>query len=696
MQPELFDNLQDDQRLVHNPIIAEDGIKTQQDPIALSIPDDELIKNTTKWIKDSKKFWENKYNLQSRRKKMENALFGREITEREKANELKKYETRYSNNATYEIEATLKPVAMSKLPDMIIAPGTETPESKESAENLSQAINNDIQKRDIRRVLGLAFKHLPVYFTGIIKVIWNPELGEHGDLQFVNVHPDNVIIDMSAISNQTQDMKVIPELLTLTVQDLVMRFPNKKDELFKRLKADGLAFGEDGFSWKDLASEVKIWEVWFTWYKREDTGEESLTPTDEASAKWERIEGVLWKYGEGDDGIILKKMKNPNFDYEGEVKLFTYQDPSDENSKQEVGMDQLLTGAVMGQEIPNVVPEQTYFNYFKAPQKPYFFFGYDQWGKVAMDETSRIEQNLYNQNNLNSLGKQIWDTMKTRVKHIWSTDSGMKADDVQQMDLEDPKLDALVDGNINDVHKAIQPERPDQAQFQALTMAKQDMFGLAGATALTGVLQSDTATSNQIAREENFTRADDLVDDTINAASEWMSGWILQMIKLRYTEEHWRKMLGSKGSVTFLKLKRDMVEDGQEVMIKSSGTDKLKAQRNAMDAAKLGAPFVNPLDFFQDMEYSDPEGRTERGMLFATDPQAYLVKYGMGLQTPEQQVQALGALSMAGAPGAAPQPGQPAASPPPAGNPSQPAPMSPSPQDTSAIPTLPQGSPRGI
>lgn len=696
MQPEIFDNSQDDQRLVHNPIVAEDGIKTQQDPIALSIPDDELIKNVTKWIKDSKKFWENKYNLQSRRKKMENALFGRQITESEKANELKKYETRYSNNATYEIEATLKPVAMSKLPDMIISPGNDTPESKESAENVSKAINDDLKKRENRRVLGMGFKHLPVYFTGIIKAVWNPELGDHGDYEFVSVHPDNVIIDMSAISNQTQDMKVIPELLTLTVQDLIMRFPEKKEALFKKLKTDGLALGEDGFTWKDLASEVKIWEVWFTWYKRQDTGEEALTPDDVASSKWERIEGVLWKYGDGDDGLILKKMKNPNFDYEGQVKYFTYQDPSNENSKQEVPVESMIDAAMMGAEIPNIQAEQVYFNYFKAPQKPYFFFGYDQWGKVAIDETSRIEQNLYNQNNLNSLGKQIWDTMKTRVKHIWSTDSGMKADDVQQMDLEDPKLDALVDGNINDVHKAIQPERPDQAQFQALTMAKQDMFGLAGATALTGTLQSDVATSNQIAREENFTRADDLVEDTINAASEWMSQWALQFIKLRYTEEHWRKLLGAKGQFTFLKLKRDLVEDGQEVMIKSSGTDKLKAQRNAMDAAKLGAPFVNPLDFFQDMEYSDPEGRTDRGMQFAIDPQGYYVKYGMGLKTVEEQAGALGQLSavqqaQAGAPQQGAQP--------PAGG-STPQPMSPSPQDTTAMPTqqpaFPTGSPRGI
>lgn len=671
-----------------NPIITAEGIVIEQDPLALEIPDDELCKIVDKTIDESKRFWNSKYNLSARRKKMENALFGREITEKEKNNELKTYEARYSNNATYEIEATLKPVAMSHLPDMIVSPGSDNPESEKSAEDISKVINDDIKKRQNRYVLGLGFKHLPVYLTAIIKARWNPELDNY---EFINIHPDNVVIDCSATINDANKMRFVPELLTLTIQDLIMRFPDKKDEIFEKLKKTGIngkkLGGTNDFNWRDLATEIKIWEVWFTWYKKVPKAEAPMSPMEEPGNKWEKIEGLLWKY----EGIIFKKMRNPDFDFEGQQQLFTYDDPSDENTKRKVNPEEVLLSAMTGMEIPNLQQEQIYFNYFQYPEKPYFFFGYDQWGKVAIDETSRIEQNLFNQDNLNTMGGQIMNTLKARVKNIWSTDAGLSGADVQQLDMDNPKLDALVDGDVNKVHKAIAPERPDAAQFNALNMAKQDMFSLAGATALTGQIQSDVATTNQIAREQNFTRADDIVEDTINAAAEWMARWAMQFIKLRYTEEHFRKLLGAKGSFTFLKIKRDKIEDGMEVMIKASGTDKAKAQKNAMDAAQLGAPFVNPLDFFKDMEYSDPEGRAERGMLFALNPNGYMASI-MGAPDTGSQVNMLLGTD------AAQQLGQPPAG---AGvSPTTPSPQTPSPTNTSQVPTaqpaFPQGSPRGM
>ena len=677
MEPVLFrSNSGDQSSFYDDPVNAKEHLGRPTDPLALEIDDEELVKILDKKIETDKKFWTNKYNLTTRRKKMEMALFGKQITELEKNNQLKKYETRYSNNALYEIEASLKPVAMSKLPDMIVTPGNETPESKQVADDVSKAINDDLKKRESREVLGLAFKHLPVYLTAIIKVRWNPELGEHGDIEFVNVHPDRVVIDSTATSKGQAHMRTIPELIRLTVQDLVMRFPNKRKALFEKLHQQGLVVGEGDFAQQDMATELDIWEVWFTWYKNAK-GDVLDSPSEvEISAKkYEKIEGVLWKY----DDVILAKMRNPNFDYEGEERWFVYDDPSMEQTKRPVNPDEMIQMAMMGQSGDNIQPEHFYFNYFKEPQKPYFFFGYDQWGKVAIDETSRIEQNIYNQENLNGLGKQILDTIKTRVKNVWSTEAGLKANDIQNMDMQNPTIQLLVDGNVNDVHKAIEPERPDAAQFNALSSAKETMFALAGATNLTGVIQSDVATTNQIAREQNFTRVDDLVEDTINAASEWMAGWRMQLIKLRYTEEHFKKLLGTKGDVTFIKLKRDSIDDGMEVMIKASSSDKAKAQKNAMDAAQLGAPFINPIDFFKDMEYSDPEGRTERGMLFATDPQAYLVKYGMGLQTTEQQAAALAQQPL-------PQPPVPGV--PPTGQPA-PQPQQPSPMDTANAPVAP-------
>jgi hypothetical protein len=165
------------------------------------------------------------------------------------------------------------------------------------------------------------------------------------------------------------------------------------------------------------------------------------------------------------------------------------------------------------------------------------------------------------------------------------------------------------------------------------------MYAISGATAVRGQIQSDVATTNQIAREADYTRADDLVEDTINAASEWMAMWALQFIKLRYTEAHFRKILGNKGSATFLKISRDQVSDGVEVRIKSSGTDKVRIQKTASDMAAL--KLIDPLNYYKDMNLSDPEGRTEMLLTFNTDPATYLTKYVLKLPDTQVQVDAL-------------------------------------------------------
>src|SRR3990167_562545 len=633
-----MENPIDEQQMVSNSLDFKEGLIGNIDPLRLDIEDDELIKIIDQRVKTSEKYFESKYNLKERRTKNEKFLFCRQVDDLEKDGKLKDYETRSSDNALYEIEASLKPLAMSKLPDMIVTAGVEGDQERDkTADDLSIAINDLNKQREIRQTLGIAFKHLPIYFTAVIKARWN---AQKQDFEFINVPPEYIIADHTATGRNADDMSFIAQVVPSTVQELFMRFPSKKDKLTDELKKSGVKLS-DSPTWKELASEVNYYEVWFDWFRKK-TGEmltsEEMTTLD-PEAKWEKVTALVCKYRE----VILYKELDPNYDWEGEEKMFSYQTPGDESTKQEVDEQTLMMSAMMGVEIPNLTQEKIYHNYFKHSKKPYYFMGYDQWGKTYLDETSRVEQNIRNQENLDDQNKSIVDQLKQRIKHIWSKDSGMGAGDVQKLDLDDPKMDALVEGDPNKVHAAIQPERPDNAQYVGLRDTRDRMYAMAGAAAVRGQIQSDTATTNQIAREADFTRADDLVEDTINAASEWIAEWMMHFIKLRYTEDHMRQIMGTSGGVTYLKLRRDMISDGMEVKIKTSSTDKLKAQRNAMETAGLGPPFTNPIDFFKDMDMDDPEGRTERGLMFMADPSGYFVKYAMHLEGTQEMTQALNA-----------------------------------------------------
>jgi hypothetical protein len=676
----------DEVQQVYNPLNPQDGVVELADPLALGVEDKELIDTIDDRIEASNKFFENKYNLKARRRKNEMMLFGRQIDNAESKNELKVYDARYLDNALYEIESSLKPLAMSHLPDMIVLPGSDNEDSIKSAKDISLVVDTTNKKRRQRQVLAIGFKHLPVYFTAVLKARWDPEMGEYGDYRFDPVHPEYIVFDHTATSTNPDDMSFIAQCLPLTVQDVIMRFPKARTKFLEELEAHGVKLEDGKPNSKQLASEIKIWEVHFTWYKRK--GSDQLMSQQEMlnaepGVKWERVEGICWKF----EKCLLQKMKTPNWDYEGEQKWFTYDDPSLESSKREVKVEELLQQMMSGQPLDGYFQESVYHNYFDMPKKPYFFFGYDQWGKVAIDETTRIEQNIRNQENLDEQGKQITNTLKSRIKHIWSKDSGMRSEDVQKMDMENPKLDALVEGDPNKVHAEVRPERPDAAQFKNLADTRDRMYAISGSNAIRGDLQSDVATTNQIAREADFTRADDLVTDTIEAASEWMAEWQLQFIKLRYTDEHMRQLLGDKGAFTFVKLRRDMISDGMEVIIKSSSTDKLRAQKNAMEMAKLGPPFIDPLTFFEDMEMSDPKGRAEKGIMFINDPAGYFAKYIMELPNSKAMIGALN-----GQAGAAIQPGggQP---PVPSAPPGPMTPQNPTSTDTTATPFSPPAGP---
>jgi len=264
-----------------------DKIAAYQNPLQLDLPDDILCDNLDKRIIESKTWFKNNKRLYERQKKNVDYLFGRVLPER-----MKIYESDFLDNAIYEAESSIKPIALSRMPDLIVKPGNDTPESKETAKQLSEVIDNDIKRREHRRVLALAFKHLPAYFTGIIKIRWDATKGQDGDYVFEVVHPDNVVFDHTAKSNNVDDMDFIAESLQLSVKEAVLRFPKKKDELLRALKI------EDDKNEMAMASKIKIWEVWFRWWERL---EESYKP----------VEGVLWKY----EKVVLDKMKNPNWDW---------------------------------------------------------------------------------------------------------------------------------------------------------------------------------------------------------------------------------------------------------------------------------------------------------------------------------------------------------------------------------------------
>lgn len=610
-----------------------DELWEELDELSLNLDDKQLAISISKRITASEDFYSSdKVDLYNRRQKNKDFLVGKQLNVRN----MKRYQVPYIDNLIYESEAMLKPIAQSRLPDLLVKPSKDTELSKKLAEDLTKVINSDLRKREIRRTLGLAWKHLPVYFVGAIKAFWDPSDGKNGNYRFKNVHPENLVLDHTCPTNDPADMKFIAEKIELTLKDICVRFPKKEQDLYKK-------FGVTEAN-KDLklASPVKFWEVWFKQWeegKQEGKEEAPVSENTEAVSKWNEVEALAWKL----DDIILGKMKNPYWDWKGSPKVMG----EDGNPIPVEMLPSALTG-----ELPSTV-EKTFKNYFDKPQKPYIFLNYDLWGEYPLDYTSRIEQAIAIQENINKRGMQITDMNdQARGKHVFSTKSGLTKKDIEKLDLDNPHQDLVVNGPINETHRYIEGTPAQPGLYRELQDDKERLFAKMGTNSTTrGERQGEeTAMGRQILRESDFGRIDDTVEDTINYAAEKMAMWAMQFIKMFYTAEHIVKIVGEEGNITFQQITHDSVEDGMEVVVAASGVDKLMAKREAYERARLG--FTDPLSFFIDVNASDPKGRTEKLLMLQQAPQLYLQKFVLG-QTTEMMAQAIAAVPPTGAPAAA-------------------------------------------
>jgi len=594
------------------------SILEEANPLKLDLDDKTFVEVMDSLMEQSRKHFKN-LGLKERRQRNEDYYLGKQIENQEKARELRKYNARYLDNVIFEAEGTLKAVAVSRVPDLIVKPGNESDESRKVAEELTEVINSKFRKRENRLTLGMAYLHRPIYFTGIIKARWDDELGKNGDYIFDVIHPNNVEVDHTSTSSNADDMNWICHTYELSIKEILMRWPTKKDKLFDELSWDR----DIEPSEKRLATKLKISEIWFTWYKKEND-------------KWVKLEGTAWKY----KGVVFDKIKHPYWDWEGETKLFTYD--VETKGKSQVGQEEIRNSLVMGQEIPNISSEKIYHNHFSCPRKPFKFMSHEGLGTMPYDETSRIEQVVWLQDNVNVRGKQITELAAlAKGKNVFSTDSGLTASDVAQIDMTDPNTDILIDGDLSKVHTFIPGSQPTAALFQDQIQNRDRIFSKMGTNAaLRGIKAGETtATQTQLFKESDYTRIDDEVEDTINAAAEWMADWALQFMKLFYTEEHMERIVGKNGDMVFKKLTRDLIEDGVEVAVSASSVDKLRRKREAFDLVGIG--MIDPVQFYRDIEASDPEGRARALMLFNTQPMVYFQKYIEGRDT-KQMVQALG------------------------------------------------------
>lgn len=533
----------------------------------LKLDDEQLAQYIDEKIQISRAHFETELNLYERQKKNVQYYLGKQIDEEM----FEEWQVPYINNVIFRNIETLIPIALSRIPDIVTMAAQDTEESKKFAADVKKVLEKKIKGKDFRTVLKIALLHMLLEFYGVIKYRWDEKAGKSGDIIFENVLPENLIFDHT--TSNPLEMDFVAEKIEKSARQLISMFPQSKEKILEMLHVSG----EDE---RLMMSSIKLWEVHFKIYDK----------------KGDYVEATVWKY----KGTIIHKQKTTNWDYEGTTMGNGFMDA--------------------GKDIFDVSGDSTpmYYNHFDNPRKPYIFLNFYNLGRSVVDDTNAVEQTIPIQDVINKRGRQVTE-LADKANGKWAVSSMSMSQDEAAL-ISDAPDEALWLNNPNNLPIGNLVQRftgvpPNPVLYQDQQLNKQsadDLFATHPSTR--GTKESDVATTTLALQRSDTSRIQDITQETIDKAVNEAANAMLQLIKVNATEEYMTKILGEDGKTTFIRLTRDMIEDGMEVTVKSSLIDQEERRRMAQEEANL--QFTDPLTYYEDMDRANPKERARRLILW--------------------------------------------------------------------------------
>lgn len=261
-------------------------------------------------------------------------------------------------------------------------------------------------------------------------------------------------------------------------------------------------------------------------------------------------------------------------------------------------------------------------NYLKAPFKPIVPFNFINDGNHWIDRYGPIDQVIPLQLMINRIGRQIQKGISHSSPVLVFNKKALPKPAADQVKGE-PWEKILVDAqDVRSAYGVIQANQIPAFvvnEIQRLAMSLHEIFGTP--PQLRGESNSgQTATQDLMARSEAQGRQDLLVR-SIDRALDTYFQYLLQMIKVYYTEDHFVSALGEDGRYDFVTLNREDIEDGIKIRVKAGSTlpmDKNRLQSVALNLAKLGK--ISLLSLYEFLDVPNPGKHVERVLKEQIDP----------------------------------------------------------------------------
>lgn len=463
----------------------------------------------------------------------------------------KRYQMAHVDNVIYQDLENRIMLAAGRTPDIIFTPPDRSQKSMEASQSLQSVIRERIDSNTIKRLLKDGLRNMHTDFIAVIKPRWDVH---RSDFSFELLLSENVYFAKgSKVPHDGFTIDGTPIVLQWVDEPLkvvMAKFPAAAQQLLSKLAMANRDKNK-------LPSHVRYLEAHFTWYS--DNGEP--------------IEGVAWKFQD----LILDKMREPYYDWDGDK------------------------------------------NFFDMPHKPYILFSYQNRGRDVYETTTTVEQAIPVNRIVNKRLRQVTELADRAVPKL-AFKGGLITAEMARNISSSPKEAIMLTTEVDDIRKemAVIPAQPANRLLYEDLLANRGRIDSLFATHGTTRGENrgeESGISKQISREGDLVTSDDIVDIVLERVVYEMACWALQFMRLYYDEDRDPVRLADKdGGVDFVKLSREVIDTGVDVVVKASTNDKQIRRSDAMQM--LEAKAIDPYTLFEDLDVPNPKERLKRLLSF--------------------------------------------------------------------------------
>lgn len=523
-------------------------------PFTDKTSDEDLIKTIDMWARESRTYHDLMLLYQN---KMVRYYLGDQTDK----GDIPPYNSDSVYNRIFEATETVVPIVTGGAHQFLAIPGEENELSLLRAKKTQKVLSKKYEDLEIQMKLEVVTRDIILKRFGVMKWDWN-YITDDVDVKVVD--PRLILIPKLRLDANDPSFPYVIELQEYTRDDLKDFFP--------------------GVDEKDLVFGRTI-----------DFPTQTPTLLNQAQAPVFQVfevttnEMKVWKQGQK----ILKKMPNPYFDFEGVDEKVKETKP---NGK---------------------VKERTYkryFNHLAYPTKNYVFFNPFTTGDSPVSDTSLAEIATPIQDDINTQKRQIINNLIKMGNGQVYIDADALPKELEDQITSEPGLVITGKNIVSENRIKREPGTPiPQAHFanlQESIIAFDNVFGTHGATR--GSASGQTLGGQIMNRQQDLSRIEQLTR-CLNRGVARLADGLVQMMKMYYDTEHVEKILGRDGSIEFVRMTREDIDDGTVINVKS-GTpptlDPIARYNQAIQLWQLGA--IDPETLFERLEFADPQESAQK------------------------------------------------------------------------------------